>query len=63
MHNSSIILYCINDRRLLCSSCVFTDDFHRRHQIVEAAKAENFLEVDLREANKILKPKGIDIAR
>lgn len=43
LHNSGIILYCVTDHRLLCSVCVFGSEFHKRHQIMEAAKAELLL--------------------
>jgi len=46
-HNSSIILYCQDDHKLVCSNCVFSTQNHKKHQIMDAIKATSFIEADL----------------
>ena len=60
-HQSSIIIYCLHDRQLLCPNCVFTDATHKKHRVIEAIKAASEVDKDIEKYSKPLGARDVNI--
>lgn len=51
IHNSPVSLYCVNEHKLVCVNCIYTDNKHKSHKMRALDQCTNDLDKDISTAS------------